>query len=154
MKHELSVLLVALSALALSSCGSESEEPVEQIIVRQPGATTPITAASDGVGAADLVATGKAAFAACVACHSADQGGSSGVGPNLNGVFGRTAGSLDGYSFSEALVAADFAWDNEGLDAFLANPSAKVPGTAMMTGAVQDDERRAAIIAYLASLSE
>ncbi|MBK6800211.1 c-type cytochrome [Novosphingobium sp.] len=140
-------------ALLLSACGSRAEAPVEQIVVRQPGAV----AASAPVGAPDAgdpVAAGKVAFAACAACHSAAPGAASGIGPNLHGVVGRAAGSAPGFSYSPAISKSGITWTERELDTFLANPAAKVPGTSMAAGQVTDAPRRAAIIAYLASLKD
>lgn len=138
-------------ALALAGCGSKAEAPVEQIVVRQPGAAAaPAAAGAPAVGG--LVATGKAAFAACAACHSVQPGGVAGIGPNLHGVVGRAAGMAPGFAYSDAMKTSGITWSEAELEAFLANPAAKVPGTAMAAGQVGDAERRAAIIAYLASL--
>ena len=76
------------------------------------------------------------------------------AGPNLHGVVGRADGALDDYAYSDALLASGLTWTQDELDAFLANPTAKVAGTTMVAGAVSDPESRAAIIAYLGSLSE
>ncbi len=142
---------VAISALALAACGSKVEPPVEQIVVREPGQAA--SAAPTAAPATDLVAAGKAAFAVCATCHAVEAGKASGIGPNLNGVAGRKAASLADFSYSAALKQSGITWTETELDAFIANPSGKVPGTSMAAGAVSDAERRQAIVAYLGSLT-
>ncbi|WP_395337200.1 c-type cytochrome [Novosphingobium sp. BL-8H] len=95
--------------------------------------------------------TAPAPFNACRACHSVDKGGKSGIGPNLNGVAGRQAASAPGFNYSPALKGSKLTWDDQTLDAFLAAPAKKVPGTRMPI-ATPDPAKRAAIIAYLKSL--
>lgn len=152
--HKGAILGVSALTMALAACGSDpAPDPVEKIVVREPGeaakpAGTPTEAASD------LVAAGKAAFATCSGCHVAEQGAVSMAGPNLYGVVGRKAGSLDDFAYSDALANSDITWDIASLDRFLANPDGYVPGTSMAAGAVSDAETRAAIVAYLKSLSE
>jgi cytochrome c len=84
----------------------------------------------------------------CVACHSPD---ANRVGPMHRGVFGRKAGSLADYTYSKALKATDFVWNDETLDKWLTNPQAFVPGQKM-NFKVTKPEDRADIIAYLKSL--
>lgn len=88
------------------------------------------------------------AFAACRACHTTNKGGKNGLGPNLYGIIGKPAASVPGVSYSAALKASKLKWDEKTLDAFLANPSKKVPGTRMPIG-TPDAAKRAAIIAFL-----
>ena len=76
------------------------------------------------------------------------------AGPNLYGVFGREAGALDDFAYSDALKASGITCDIDTLDKFLANPGGYVEGTSMVAGGVTDVEQRAAIVAYLRSLSE
>jgi cytochrome c len=84
----------------------------------------------------------------CIACHSPD---ANRVGPMHRVVFGRKAGSLPGYSYSKALKATDFVWNDETLDKWLTNPQAFVPGQKM-NFKVAKPEDRADLIAYLKSL--
>lgn len=89
-----------------------------------------------------------AAFAACRACHTTTKGGKNGLGPNLYGIIGKPAASVPGVSYSAALKGSKLKWDEKTLDAFLTNPSKKVPGTRMPIG-TPDPAKRAAIIAFL-----
>lgn len=146
------LLTAGFGALTLVACGGSAEEPpVEQIVVREPGEVAPAVENEESI---DLVAAGQRAFAMCTGCHVAGVGEASMAGPNLYGVVGRVAGSLDDFAYSEALAGSGITWTDGELDAFLANPTSKVAGTSMVAGAVSNDENRAAIIAYLGSLSE
>ncbi|WP_347093018.1 c-type cytochrome [Sphingomonas parapaucimobilis] len=99
-------------------------------------------------GAQTAPAAGAQAFAACRACHTLNKGGRNGVGPNLNGVIGRQAGSVAGFNYSPAMKASGLKWDDKTLNEFIAAPMKKVPGTRMPIG-VADPAKRAALIAYL-----
>lgn len=144
------IVLTSLMALALTACGSSDNEAPEQA-ESTASATVP---EAEAAPASDPIAAGKAAFAVCSACHAVVADAPTGIGPNLLGVVGRKAASLEGFSYSEALSTSGITWTEEELDAFLANPGAKVPGTKMVGGMTADPERRSAIIAYLASLGE
>jgi cytochrome c len=99
---------------------------------------------------ADAVADGKTAFAACSACHSVE--GANGLGPHLNGVIGRKAGSVPGFDYSPAMKRADIVWNAQTLEMFLANPQQEVPGNRMPFSGLPDATARADIAAYLATV--
>jgi cytochrome c len=109
-----------------------------------------------GDAASGDAASGKELFMAnaCSTCHGVTKEDTSMVGPSLFGVVGRKAGT--GQSLlgaSENLKKYGVIWSPETLDEFLANPNAKVPGTAMI-GMLADPQQRADVIAYLSTLKE
>ena len=71
------------------------------------------------------------------------------AGPNLHGVFGREAGSKEGFTYSQALQDANFTWDASHLDHWLANPQTALPGNRMAFAGVRDETQRRDVIAYL-----
>jgi cytochrome c len=100
-------------------------------------------------GAQDV--SGQQAFNnACRTCHMVREGDNR-LGPNLHKIVGRKAGSLPDYAFSSAMKEADFVWDEEKLDRFIANPDEVVPGNNMKPyGGLSSSEDRKKIIAFLA----
>ncbi|WAC71948.1 c-type cytochrome [Roseateles sp. SL47] len=101
---------------------------------------------------AALVAKGKRLFMMCSACHDISAIGAARVGPHLAGIVGRQAGSVAGYSYSPALAAKPFDWDEAKLDAWLLKPSAVVPTTKMAYMGMPNAEDRKAMVAFLGSL--
>ncbi len=85
----------------------------------------------------------------CGACHQVAQP-RNGVGPTLQGVIGRAAGSVQGFNYSPALKSSGITWTRETLDSFIASPSAQVRGTRM-SQRVPDQQKRQDIIEFLAT---
>lgn len=102
-------------------------------------------ARGQGSGAGDPE-RGKALYARCQGCHSIDR---NRIGPLHRGLFGRRAGSVDGFDYSQAMRASGIVWDEATLDAFLAAPRDYIPGTRMIYAGIKDPQERADLIAYL-----
>ncbi len=95
-------------------------------------------------------AKGQATFAKCASCHTVNQGGANGIGPNLHGVVGESIGQgVGGFAFSDALKKVGGKWDFDKLNDWLKNPKAFAPGTKMTFAGLSKGEDRANVIAYL-----
>lgn len=99
--------------------------------------------------AAEDVAAGERVFRKCRACHEVGEDARNMVGPVLNGVVGRPAGSFPDYHYSDANKNSGLVWDQATLTAYLRNPQAKVPGTKMAFPGLTSDNDIASVIAYL-----
>ena len=130
-----------LFPLLLSACADE------------PDSAQVDPVAGDDAAQLSLVAEGEGVFQTCMACHRIEEGAGHLIGPNLHGVIGRRAGSLADFTYSEAMAGAGITWTKDKLDDYLAAPTQMVPGTTMMAGAVPDEGKRGAVIAYLESAS-
>lgn len=96
---------------------------------------------------------GQDLFRQCRACHQIGSGAKNLVGPHLNGIVGRKAGSVDGFNYSEAnkkAGAGGLVWDEASLIKYLENPLGFMPGTKMAYAGLKDDGDRKDLIAYLA----
>ena len=90
---------------------------------------------------------------ACRTCHTTKEDDNR-LGPNLHNIVGRKAGSLRNYGYSSAMKGADFVWDKEKLDHFIAKPDEVVPGNNMKPyGGLTSAEDRAKVIVFLESLT-
>jgi len=106
-------------------------------------------AASVGEAAAQDAAAGEKVFAKCKICHQVGEGAKNGVGPVLNGVVGRKAGSEEGYNYSTANKSSGLTWDDATLKQYLKNPRAMVPGTKMIFPGISNEKDIDDVIAYL-----
>ncbi|WP_417461891.1 c-type cytochrome [Kordiimonas sp.] len=92
---------------------------------------------------------GKRIFNRCKACHNLTAAERSRMGPNLDGLFGRGAGSKEDYKYSKALAEADFVWTEEKLDAWLSAPKTFLPGNKMAFAGLRKEQDRMDLMAYL-----
>lgn len=100
-------------------------------------------------GHAQDAAAGEKTFAKCRACHMVGEGAKNLVGPELNGLIGRAAGSVEGYNYSAANKNSGLTWDEATFAEYIKNPRAKIPGTKMVFAGLTREKEIAGLIAYL-----
>lgn len=112
---------------------------------------SPTLAASD-----PEIERGRKAFLKCQACHQVGPAARHRVGPTLNNIFGRRAGTLDGFSYSDGMRDAGqngLVWNEAELSSFIAAPRQHVPGTTMMYRGLPDEGDRRALVAFIRQYS-
>jgi cytochrome c len=104
-----------------------------------------------GLGSAHAqdAAAGEKVFTQCKACHQIGASAKNAVGPVLNGVIGRKAGSVEGYAYSPANKNSGITWDEATFRDYIKDPRAKIPGTKMVYAGVKDEKRVEDLLAYL-----
>jgi cytochrome c len=152
--------LLAL-ALVVSSCGGSGQEPA--VSTAPPPAPETQAAASFDAGEIKTAAEylleprfananakrGRLVFLQCQACHSLDISGGHKVGPNLNGLFGSTAATKEGFRYSPALTESGIVWTPKALEEWLIRPSGFVPGNIMAFAGIRDENDRTDLLAYV-----
>jgi cytochrome c len=93
-------------------------------------------------------AAGRRVFSRCQTCHVLQEGVNR-VGPSLYGIFGRTAGTVEGFRYSEANSNSGIVWSGEIMFEYLENPREYMPGTNMAFPGLRSEEDRANVIAYI-----
>ncbi|MBL4666642.1 MAG: cytochrome c family protein [Sneathiella sp.] len=111
-----------------------------------------ICLSSSMAAAAGDVKKGEKIFKKCKSCHTANEGGKNKSGPNLFGIVGRTAASVEGYKYSKAMKASGLTWDAATLDSFLTKPKKFVKKTKMSFSGIKKEKQRADLIAYLETM--
>ena len=131
------------AALAYSVTGAETGAGGTETAAAEP-AFGVVYAAADA-------AAGEKVFGKCKSCHHVD--GSNATGPHLNGVVGRPHGSVEGFKYSDAMLAhAGEPWTEEQIFTFIKAPKNYMPGTKMGFAGLPKPEDRANVVAYLATL--
>ena len=104
-----------------------------------------------GLGGAQAqdAAAGEKVFAQCRSCHQVGPTAKNAVGPHLNGLIGRKAGTVEGYNYSPANKNSGITWDEATFAEYIKDPKAKVPGTKMIYAGLKDEQRVTDLVAYL-----
>ncbi|GAA4002457.1 cytochrome c family protein [Sphingomonas humi] len=167
-----SALLVGLSVTACgggdksSSSGGDTASttatPATNIAEAAPATAAPAAAAAPAADNVDTVSgakfadftgdatKGEAVFVQCKTCHVTDAGVNR-IGPSLHAIVGRHSGVEPGYTYSPANKNSGITWTAEKLFQYLENPQRVVPGTKMAFAGIQDPQKRADLIAWLAT---
>lgn len=127
--------------------------------VMKAGAAALLVAASVGqaLAADPSVENGEEVFKKCRACHDVGPDAKNKLGPVLNGLFGRKAGTIPGFAYSDAnhkAGEAGWVWSEETLTRYLENPREAMPGNKMAFAGLRDEQDRRDLIAYLKTFSK
>lgn len=110
---------------------------------------TIIMAASSASSMAQDAQKGAAAFNICLACHAIGAGAQNKIGPELNGLDGRKAGSAPNFEYSDANKNSGIVWNEGTFQDYIKNPAAKVPGTKMIFPGIKNEQQAKDLWAYV-----
>jgi cytochrome c len=102
-----------------------------------------------GGARAQDAAAGEKVFAVCKACHQIGETAKNAVGPVLNGIIGRKAGTYPGFNYSDANKNSGLTWDEATFRDYIKDPRAKIPGTKMIYPGLKDEQKTSDLLAYL-----
>jgi len=92
---------------------------------------------------------GKTVFNVCLACHTIGPGAQNKIGPELNGLDGRKAGTVSNFDYSDANKSSGIVWNEETFEDYIKNPTAKVPGTKMIFPGIKNEQQEKDLWAYI-----
>ncbi len=95
------------------------------------------------------ITAGERSWNKCRACHQIGEGAKNLVGPQMNGLFGRHSGAVEGYSFSAANKNSGITWDEAVFAEYIKDPKAKIPGTKMIFAGIKNDKEIQDLTAFL-----
>ena len=108
-----------------------------------------LAVAGSGEVRAQDAAAGEKVFGVCKACHQIGETAKNNVGPQLNGIIGRKAGTVAGYNYTAANKDSGITWDEATFREYIKDPKAKIPGTKMIYAGLKDEKRIDDLLAFL-----
>jgi cytochrome c len=109
---------------------------------------------STGAALAQDVAAGETSFRKCAPCHSIGPDATNKVGPVLNGLNGRPAGSVDGFNYSDANKGSGITWGEAVFKEYIKDPRAKVPGTKMVFAGIKSEKELGDLWSYVSQFDK
>ena len=129
-----------------SSLGASAQAPAPTA----PTSPAPAPAAqAPGAAPAPDLAAGEQSFKKCFVCHRIGEGAKNLVGPELNGLDGRKAGTVEGYNYTEANKNSGITWGEDVFREYIKDPRAKISGTKMIFPGIKNDGEITNLWAYL-----
>ena len=110
---------------------------------------TILIAVSSVSGVAQDAQKGKIVFNVCIVCHAIGPGAQNKIGPELNGINGRKAGTVPNFEYSDANKNSGIVWNEETFEDYIKNPAAKVPDTKMTFTGVKNEQQVKDLWAYI-----
>jgi cytochrome c len=104
---------------------------------------------SSALANAQDAANGEEIYKKCRACHQVGETAKNAVGPNLNGLFGRKSGTIEGFNYSEANKTSGIVWDEKNFANYIKDPRTAMPGNKMAFAGIKDEKDVADLTAYL-----
>ena len=102
-----------------------------------------------GAALAQDVTAGETSFRKCQLCHDVGETARNKLGPELNGLNGRKAGTAENFNYSEGLKNSGITWSEETIKEFIREPRGKIPGTSMLFPGIKDEKELGDLVAYL-----
>ena len=109
---------------------------------------------STGAALAQDVAAGETSFRKCAPCHSIGPDATNKVGPVLNGLDGRKAGSIEGFNYSDANKGSGITWGEAVFKEYIKDPRAKVPGTKMVFAGIKSEKELGDLWSYVSQFDQ
>lgn len=109
-----------------------------------------VLSAEASTALAQDVAAGKTSFNKCMACHAIGEGAKNKVGPELNGLDGRKAGTAPDYTYSDSNKNSGITWSETEFKEYIKDPKAKIPGTKMVFAGIKNEKEINDLWAFLA----
>jgi cytochrome c len=117
--------------------------------MRTPILGAALMAAMTALASGQDLENGKAVWSKCRACHMVGENARNLVGPVLNGLIGRKAGTVEGFNYSEANKNSGIVWDEATFRAYIKDPKAKMPNTKMVFAGLSDEQDIDDLLAFL-----